>query len=87
MNKNTYAARIISNAFNKDYTASQAVVDLEKLMNEATLLELTHGPHSPRFIELQKLIPVQERLVQAKMDGNPVFDRFGSLKITPHQDD
>jgi hypothetical protein len=87
MDKNLTPTTIISNAFNKDYTASQAVADLEKLMNEATLLELTHGPHYPRFIELQKLIPVQERLVKAKMDGNPVFDRLGSLKITPFQDD
>lgn len=49
---------IISNAFDKDYSAAQAVDDLETLMNEATLLEFTHGPHSPRFIELRKLIPV-----------------------------
>lgn len=57
-------------AFDKDYSASQAVSDLEKLMNEATLLELTHGPHSPRFVELQKLLPVQERLVRTKLDGD-----------------
>ncbi len=60
----------LSNAFDEDYSAGQAVADLEKLMNEATLLELTHGPHSPRSIELQKLIPVQERLVRAKLDGD-----------------
>ena len=55
-------------------------------MNEATLLELTHGTHSPRFIELQKLIPVQERLVKAKLDGNPVFERLGTLKVSPQKD-
>jgi len=54
-------------------------------MNEATLLELTQGPHSPRFIELQKLFPVQVRLVKAKLEGNPIFDRLGSLKVTPHE--
>ena len=59
---------------------------MEKLMNEATLLELTHGPHLPRFIELQKLILVQERLVRAKLDSNPVFDWLGTMKITPHED-
>jgi len=37
----------LSNAFDKDYSAGQAVADLEKLMNEATLLELTHGSHAP----------------------------------------
>jgi len=70
--------------FNKDYSAGQAVADLEKPMNEATLLELSDAQGSPRFIELQKLIPVQERLVRAKMDGNPIFDRLGTLKVTPH---
>jgi len=64
---------ILSNAFDKDYTVGQAVEDLEKLMNEATMLGHTHGPHSPRFIELQKLIPVQERLVKAKMDDDLLF--------------
>jgi len=86
MNKSPTAATIITNAFDKDYTASQAVDDLEKLMNEATLLELTHGPHSLRFIGLQKLIPVQERLVQAKLDGDPIFKRLGSLKVSPLED-
>lgn len=55
-------------------------------MNESTLFELTHGPHSPRFIELQKLIPVQERLVKAKMEGAPIFDQLGTLKITVPED-
>jgi len=83
---NTTLSNILANAFNTDYTAGQAVADLEQLMNEATLLELTHGPHSPRFIELQKLIPIQERLVRAKMDGNPIFDRLGTLKVTVPED-
>lgn len=86
MKNNVTFADIVTNAFNKDYTASQAVADLENLMNEATLIELTDGPDSPRFIELQKLRAVQERLVQAKLDKNPIFDRLGSLKVTPHKD-
>lgn len=83
MNKFTTAATVISNAFDKNYSAGQAVADLEKLMNEATLLELSDEQDSPSFIELQKLIPVQERLERAKMDGNPVFNRLGSLKVSP----
>ena len=78
--------RVLSNAFNKDNSAGQAVADLEKILNEATLLELSGDQDSPRFIELQKLIPVQERLVRAKMDGNPIFDRLGSLKVTAPED-
>ncbi len=60
--------------FNQNYSADQAMSDLEKLMHEAPPLELTHGPHSPRFIELQKPISVQERLVHVKRDGSPIFD-------------
>jgi hypothetical protein len=86
MDKTVTAATILSNAFDKDYTASQAVSDLEKLMNEATLLELSDAQDSPRYLELQKLIPVQERLVKTKMDGNPIFDRLGTLKVTPAED-
>ena len=47
---------------------------------------LTQCPYSPRFIELRKLIPVQERLVRAKLDGNAIFDRLGTLKVTPHEE-
>jgi hypothetical protein len=85
MISNLTAAIVLSNAFDKDCTASQAIDDLEKLMNEATLIELTEGPDSPRFIELQKLIPVQERLVRMKLEGNPVFDRLGTLKVSTYE--
>ena len=85
MKQGSTFADIISNTFNKDYTAAQAVADLEKLMNESTLLEIQHEQDSPRFIELQKLIPVQERLLRARgLDDNPIFDRLGTLKVTVH---
>lgn len=86
MNSNLTVATILSNAFDKGYSASRGAADLEKLMNEATLLELSGDQHSPRFIELQKLIPVQERLVRAKLDGDPIFDRLGGLKVTVPED-
>jgi len=86
MKQNSTLANIISNTFNKDYTASQAVADLEKLMNEATLIEIQHGQDLPRFIELKRLIPVQEKLVQAKLDGNPIFEQLGTLTVSPHTD-
>ena len=54
MNSPLTAATIISNAFDADYSAGQAIADLEKLMNEATLLELTHGPYSPRFVKVSE---------------------------------
>jgi hypothetical protein len=36
--------------------------------------------------DLQKLISVQERLVRATLDSNPIFDRLGTPKITSHVD-
>jgi hypothetical protein len=86
MDKTLSTATILSNAFDGNYTAGQAVADLERLMNEATLLELSGEQDSPRFIELRKLIPVQERLVKAKMEGAPIFDQLGTLKITVPED-
>lgn len=70
MNDSLTLPRVLSNAFDEDYTVGQAVADLEKLMNETTLLELSGEQHLPRFVELQKLIPVQERLVRAKLNGD-----------------
>ena len=55
-------------------------------MNEATLLELSDAQDSPRFLELQKLIPVQERLVKAKMESDPIFDQLGNLKVSFFKD-
>ena len=87
MNRDISFADILDNTINKDYTDAQAVDDLEKLMNESTQLEIQHEQNSPRFMELQKLIPVQERLMQAKLGENPIFNRIGSLEVIAHQDD
>jgi hypothetical protein len=78
---------ILSNAFNKDYTADQAVADLTRLMNEATLVEMEHGTDSPQYAELQRLIPVQEKLAKAKLEGHPIFDQLGSLTASARKDD
>jgi len=40
----------LSNAFDKDYSAAQAVEDLEKLMNEAQVRVLAGPPSSIKFI-------------------------------------
>ena len=78
---------ILANAFNKDYTADQAVEDLTRLMNQATLVEMEHGTDSPEYAEMQRLIPVQERLTRAKLDKHPIFDKLGSLSLTPYKDE
>jgi len=77
---------IVANSLNQKYTADHAVADLEKLMNEATLIEFEHGTDSSQYIEMQQLVRIQKKLVQAKLDGNPIFDRLGSLKATLHKD-
>ena len=77
---------ILANAFDGDYTADQAVEDLTRLMNQATLVELEHGTDSDEYAEMRRLIPVQERLARAKLEKHPIFDQLGTLKLTPHED-
>ena len=77
---------IVANSLNQNYTADHAVADLEKLMNEATLIEFEHGTDSSQYIDMQQLIHIQEKLVQAKLDGNLIFDRLGGLTATLHED-
>jgi hypothetical protein len=42
--------------------------------------------HTSRCIGLRKLILVQERRVKARVDGYPVFERLGTLKVSLHED-
>ena len=77
---------ILANAFDKDYTSDQAVEDLTRLMNHATLVEMEHGTASPEYAEMRRLIPVQERLARAKLEGHPIFDLLGTLKLTPQKE-
>jgi hypothetical protein len=58
------------------------VEDLTRLMNQATLVEMRHGTNSPQHLDMLRLIPVQEKLVKAKLEGHPIFDQLGSLKLT-----
>ena len=87
MAKELTIASILCNAFNPDYTLAQAVDDLSKLMNEATWLQIQGEADSHRFSDLERIIPVQERLTQMKIDGHPIFNRLGSLNVKTHKDD
>ena len=73
---------ILCNAFNQDYTTTQAYDDLHRLMNEATMMQIEGKTDQPRYEELERIIPVQERLAKAKLDGHPIFDQLGSLRLT-----
>lgn len=86
MNKVHNIATIITNAFNKDYTAKEAVDDLEMLMNEATIIELSDGPTSSRFREMIKLINIQEKVVKAKVDSDQVFAQLDTITARQHTD-
>ena len=87
MTKELTFASIFCNALDPDYTPDQAVDDLSNLMNEATLMEIEGKTGSPRFAALENIIPIQEKLVKAKLDGNPIFDDLGTLKAEAHKDD
>jgi hypothetical protein len=87
MAKELTIASILCNAFNQDYTLAQAVDDLSKMVNEATWLQIQGETDTPRFAELERIIPVQERLAKGKIDGHPIFNRLGSLKVKTHKDD
>ncbi len=78
---------ILRNALDSDYTSDRAVDDLGKLTNEATQMQLQGNTDSPRFVELESIIPIQEKLVKAKLDGHPIFDRLGTLNAEVHGDD
>ena len=50
MDKDLTFASIFCNALDPDYTPDQAMDDLSKLMNEATLMEIQGKADSPRFL-------------------------------------
>ena len=80
-------ASIFCNALDPDYTSDQAMDDLSRLMSEATQMQNQGQTDSPRFAELENLIPVQEKLAKAKLDGHPIFDGLGTLKAESHKAD
>lgn len=87
MSKELTFASILSSALDPEYMPAQAMDDLSKLMNEAALMQIQGNTDSPRYAELQSIIPVQERLAKAKLDGHPIFDRLGNLCAKTHKDD
>ena len=80
-------ADIITNALDKDYSVNQAATDLGELMNELELIKRRYGIDSPRFTELEKIIPVQERLALGKLRGDQVFEQLAQLDIRVEQHD
>ena len=80
-------ADIITNALDKDYSVDQAATDLGELMTELELIKRRYGADSPRLTELEKIIPVQEKLALGKLRGDDVFEQLGQLDIRLEQHD
>ena len=80
-------AEIIRNALDKDYSVEQAATDLGELMSERELIKRRYGTDSPRLTELEKIIPVQERLALGKLRGEEVFEQLAQLNIRLEQHD
>ena len=72
-------AEIIHNTLDKDYSVEQAATDLGELMNERELFKRRYGTDSPRLTELEKIIPVQEKLALGKLRGEEVFEQLEQL--------
>ena len=74
-------ADIITNALDKDYSVDQAATDLGELMNERELIKRRYGTDSPRLTELEKIIPLQEKLALGKLHGDQLFAQLDRLAI------
>ena len=87
MSKQLTIADIIRNAIDKDYSMEQAATDLGELMTERELIKRRYGTDSPRLAELEKIIPVQEKLALGKLRGDEVFEQLAQLDIRLEQHD
>jgi len=81
MPKQLTIADIITNALDKDYSVDQAAMDLGELMTERELIKRRYCIESPRLAELERIIPVQEKLALGKLRGDQVFDQLEQLGI------
>ena len=87
MTRKLTLAEIICNALDKDYPVEQAAADLGELMTERELIKRRHGSESPRLAELEKIIPVQEKLALGKLRGDQFFEQLAQLDIRVEQHD
>ena len=72
---------ILCNAFDRDYSMQQAATDLGGLLTELRLIKRRYDTDSPRLAELEKIIPIQERLALGKFRGDQVFAQLDLLGV------
>jgi hypothetical protein len=61
---------IICNALNKDYSLEEAAIDLGELINERALIRRRYGTGPARLAELERIIPLQEKLALGRLRGD-----------------
>ena len=81
MDKKISLSDVLCNAFDKDYSMLQAATDLGELMTELELIKRRYGTGSPRLAELERIIPVQEKLALGKLRGDQLFAQLDQLDI------
>jgi hypothetical protein len=79
MPKQLTIADIIHNAIDKDYSVENAATDLGELMNEQELIKRRFGPGTDLLKELERIIPLQEKLALGKLRGDQLFDQLDRL--------
>ena len=72
---------IVRNAFDVNYSVDRAAADLGSLMLEWDRIKRKGNIGSPRLRELDRLIPIQERLALRKLRGDKIFDQLARLGI------
>jgi hypothetical protein len=80
-------ADIICNGLDKDYSVEQAAIDFGELMIERELIKRRYGTETARLSELEKIIPIQEKLALGKLCGDQLFAQLDRLNIRVEKHD
>ena len=74
-------ADMITNALDKNYSLEQAATHLGELINERGLIRRRYGIGAARLMELEQIIPLQEKLALGKLHSNQLFAQLDRLGI------
>ena len=72
---------IIYNTYSKEYSLEQAAIDLGELKTEMELIKRRDDTGSTRLTELERIIPLQEKLALGKLQGDQLFAQLDQLAI------
>jgi hypothetical protein len=74
-------ADIICNGLDKDYSVEQAALEFGELVNERELIKRRYGTSTARLTELERIIPLQEKLALGRLRGDEIFAQLERLGI------